>query len=223
MGGTVKKGEKGTHIIYFQTKEKEVETSEGTETEKYGFWKVYTVFALEQTTLPQLAVKTLPITSDKLIARVSGMEIVHQANIDAPHVKPSDWRVYMPFKEQFKTTSHYLGTLFHEAVHWSGRPAGLNRECLQLYSQSIAYRAKEEVIAELGSCLIAARHNTGFLNTSEKNAAYIEGWLKSAKARDLREYLSAAQKACDYVSERLTLEFNQTQEESYQDQKSVNF
>lgn len=223
MGGTVKKGEKGTHIVYFQTKEKEVETSEGTDVERYGFWKVYTVFALEQTTLPQLAVKTLPITSDKLLARVSGMEIVHQANIDAPHVKPSDWRVYMPFKEQFKTTSHYLGTLFHEAVHWSGRPAGLNRECLQLYSQAIAYRAKEEVIAELGSCLIAARHNTGFLNTSEKNAAYIEGWLKSAKAKDLREYLSAAQKACDYVSERLTLDFNQTQEDSHQDKKSVNF
>lgn len=223
MGGTVKKGEKGTHIVYFQTKEKEIETPEGTDVERYGFWKVYTVFALEQTTLPQLAVKTLPITSDKLIARVSGMEIVHQANLKTPHVKPADWKVYMPFKEQFETTAHYLGVLFHEAVHWSGRPAALNRECLELYSQAIAYRAKEEVIAELGSCLIAARHNTGFLNTSDENASYIEGWLKKAKAKDLREYLSAAQKACDYVSERLTLDFNQTQEASNSDQKTVNF
>jgi len=222
LGGQVKKGEKGTQIVFFSVKERETETSEGTETEKFGFWKVYTVFALEQTTLPQLTVKTLPITSEKLNITVSGMEVIHNAGITTPHVKTSDFKVYMPLVEQFISKAEYLGTLFHEAIHWTGRPAGLNRECLQLYSQSIAYRAKEEVIAELGSCLLAARHNTGFTQTAENNASYIEGWLKSAKAKDLREYLSAAQKACDYVSERLTLSFG-TQEQQTKDQKTVNF
>ncbi len=222
LGGQVKKGEKGTQIVFFSVKERETETSEGTETEKFGFWKVYTVFALEQTTLPQLTVKALPITSDKLSVTVSGMEVIHHASTKTPHVKTSDFKVYMPLVEQFISKAEYLGTLFHEAIHWTGRPAGLNRECLQLYSQAIAYRAKEEVIAELGSCLLAARHNTGFTQTAENNASYIEGWLKSAKVKDLREYLSAAQKACDYVSERLTLSFG-TQEQETKDQKTVNF
>ena len=221
LGGQVKKGEKGTQIVFFSVKERETETTEGTETERYGFWKVYTVFSLEQTTLPQLVVKTMPITSEKLNVTVSGMEVIHDARICTPHVKTSDFKVYMPLVEQFITKAEYLGTLFHEAIHWSGRPAGLDRECLRLYSQATAYRAKEEVIAELGSCLLAAKHNTGFAQTIENNASYIEGWIKDATVRDLREYLSAAQKAADYISERLTLSFEETSQPS--DHKAVNF
>ena len=222
LGGQVKKGEKGTQIIYFQLKEKETETTEGnTETERYGFWKVYTVFALEQTTLPQLQTTTIQLNTDKISATVSGMDIIHSAKIDIPHVKTSDFKVYMPLPEQFISHAEYLGTLFHESIHWTGAPSRLNRECLQLYSQSIAYRAKEEVIAELGSCFLAAKHNTGFAKTIENNASYIEGWMKRATVKDLREYMSMAQKAADYVSERLTITYENNSQN--QEAKTVNF
>jgi antirestriction protein ArdC len=65
-------------------------------------------------------------------------------------------------------------------------------------------RAEEEVIAELGSALMSASHDF-FHHVDDNNAAYIASWLKRTDAKELRSFLSQAQKAADYVSERTTI------------------
>lgn len=86
--------------------------------------------------------------------------------------------IVIPEKSQFVDGEAYLGTLLHEMVHSTGAESRLNR--LKPAAFGSAEYAREELVAELGSALIASRY--GFAkHVKDDSAAYLKSWLGSLK------------------------------------------
>lgn len=86
--------------------------------------------------------------------------------------------IVVPEKEQFKDGESYYGTLFHEMTHSTGKEGVLDRIKPTAFG-SDDY-AREELVAELGSALIAQRYGMT-KNLKEDSCAYLKSWLNSLK------------------------------------------
>ncbi|WP_242985957.1 ArdC family protein [Oceanobacillus zhaokaii] len=109
----------------------------------------------------------------------------------------------MPPVENFHSAEEYYSTLFHELVHSTGHDSRLNREGIIQISSFFGTDSysKEELIAEMGSCMLSAM--AGIDNsTIDNSAAYINGWLSKLKGdkRFIFSAASQAQKAVDYMT-----------------------
>ena len=85
-------------------------------------------------------------------------------------------------------------------AHWSGHPARLNRPTLtEAYRFGDQQYAKEELIADLASCFMAAEK--GIPYDPAQTASYVGSWVKALKddKNEIFRAASAAAKAADYV------------------------
>jgi antirestriction protein ArdC len=89
-----------------------------------------------------------------------------------------------------------VGTLAHELTHWTGSVSRLDR--FTRFGDRTAY-AFEELIAEIGNCMISA--TLGLNPDFAQSGAYIEGWLRALKEdnRVIFRAASEAQKAMDFI------------------------
>ncbi|AUD02153.1 ArdC family protein [Spirosoma pollinicola] len=108
-------------------------------------------------------------------------------------------RVQMPPFESFVSVESYYAILAHEITHWTRHPTRLDRDLGRKVYGDAGY-AREELVAELGACFLAA--DLGFEPMPEaKHAAYIQSWLQALQ-NDKRLIFSAAshaQKAVEYL------------------------
>ena len=86
--------------------------------------------------------------------------------------------IIVPEKEQFQSGEAFYGTLFHEMVPSTGAEGVLDR--LQPTSFGSKEYAREELVAELGSALIAQRYGMT-KHIKEDSCAYLKGWLDELK------------------------------------------
>lgn len=110
--------------------------------------------------------------------------------------------VFMPSFEQFKNPLSYYSVLSHEATHWSGAPARLNRDLGKRFG-SESY-AMEELVAELGAAFLCSELS---LPTDPRtdHAPYVASWLKALR-NDKRAIFTAAakaQEAVDWMNKRM--------------------
>jgi antirestriction protein ArdC len=95
----------------------------------------------------------------------------------------------------------YVATLSHEATHWTSSSHRVGRD-LSRYAKDRSDRAREELIAELGSCFLCA--DLGIvpeLKPRPDHASYIDSWLR-VLSNDRRAIFSAAahaQRAVAYL------------------------
>ena len=105
----------------------------------------------------------------------------------------------MPPFESFESATSYYSVLAHELTHWTKHPKRLDRDFGRKRFGDEGY-AKEELVAELGACFLAA--DLGFEPMpAEHHAAYIQNWLEALQ-NDKRFIFSAAshaQKAVEHV------------------------
>jgi antirestriction protein ArdC len=107
----------------------------------------------------------------------------------------------MPTRERFETAESYYLTLWHELAHSTGHESRLARSDLAEFERfGDASYSREELVAEIGSAMIAAR--VGVVAPDiEQSAAYVAGWLRAL--RDDRRLIvtaaSRAQKAADWI------------------------
>lgn len=86
--------------------------------------------------------------------------------------------IVVPEKEQFKSGESFYGTLFHEMVHSTGAEGVLDR--FKPTSFGSPEYAREELVAELGSALVAQRY--GMMKyIKEDSCPYLKGWLDELK------------------------------------------
>ncbi|MET1756473.1 zincin-like metallopeptidase domain-containing protein [Novosphingobium sp. RD2P27] len=203
LGGNVKKGSKGTTVVYAN---KLVIKDEETDDERrIPFLKRYTVFNAEQIEgvdgkYPSPpAIISNPDTRDEELEVMFGRidaDLRHGGSAAFYHIR--DDYIQMPAFEAFHTGDDYYATLAHEATHWAGAERRLNRKTLT--STSRADYARDELVAELGAAFLGA--TIGFkVEEREDHAAYIEHWL-SALRNDKRAIFEAAreaQNAADYL------------------------
>lgn len=197
-GGQVRKGTKGTTIIFYSPVSGTKVTASGEEKSYHYVLKSYSVFNGDQIdgyTAPVLPVKTFnSIAALESLAVASGAVIKHGG--DKAYFSPSQDFIQMPNKLDFSSEPAYYATLLHELAHWSGAASRLNRDLSGRFGNE-AYAA-EELIAELSAAFLCAQYQ---IDGDLRHAGYIASWLKVLKNDNKAIFKAAAlaQKAADYI------------------------
>jgi antirestriction protein ArdC len=207
MGANVRKGEKGTQVVYADKLTKEEEGQNGEAKTKFiPFLKTYTVFNTAQLdNVPKGFDNPPPAPTANPETRIGALEqFFAQTKADiytgheATYTMATD-RIQMPPFESFTSAIGYYSVLAHELTHWTKHPKRLDRDFGRKRFGDEGY-AKEELVAELGACFLAA--DLGFEPMpQEHHAAYIQSWL-AALQNDKRLIFSAAsyaQKAVEHI------------------------
>jgi antirestriction protein ArdC len=203
----VKKGEKGSLVVYANTYSRTEQNESGEDVERQiPFMKGYTVFNVEQIEglPPHFTARKEPKRNpDERIAHAESFfanthaEIRHGGN--AAFYAPSPDIVQMPEFESFRDAGAYYGTLAHECTHWTRHKSRLDRDFGRKRWGDEGY-AMEELCAELGAAFLCADLELT-PQIRQDHAPYISGWLKVLK-EDKRAIFSAAayaQKAADFL------------------------
>lgn len=215
LGANVRKGEKGSLVVYADTITRTELDESGKESEAIiPFMKGYTVFNVEQIDgLPeQYLAKPEPpkvdspqrlIHAEQFFA-ATGASIAHGG--DRAYYAQEPDHIRMPPIESFVDAQSYYATLAHECAHWTKHPKRLDREFGRKRWGDEGY-AMEELVAELGAAFVCADLALT-PEVREDHASYIASWLKVLKddKRAVFTAASFAQKAADYLSGLQTAE-----------------
>jgi DNA primase traC len=92
----------------------------------------------------------------------------------------------------------YYGTALHELTHWTGAESRLNRD-LKNYSVSETARAREELIAEIGSYALCKDLKLDF--NPQNSAAYVQSWCEILRDKpdEIMKATHAALTAKEYI------------------------
>ena len=207
-GGTVKKGSKGTMIVFYKVISKTNKTTG--EESNFPLLRYSTVFNASQIdgiTFPAIVPKTSLIDA---ISLVDDYIIKTEADIrqvpDNAYYVPSLDYIGMPDKEAFidteysNATENYYATLLHELTHWTGAKHRLARTKSNMFGDKDY--AFEELIAELGSAFQCA--SLGISSSPRiDHAKYLNNWMKALKEDDkvIMKAASQAQKAVKFIEE----------------------
>jgi antirestriction protein ArdC len=211
LGGSVKKGSKGTSILRPIMRDVEVtdkSTGEkGMEKRRVGYADT-TVFNLDQ--IDGLDNLRPEANTKEPIGATEGEKILIDSYKDAPPVtnlaqdrayySPSQDAIFLPNRDQFNSPEAYFETLAHEFVHSTGSEKRLNRsDTLGDYSKHKASRAEEELIADIGAGILSSMLGVNY--DEPQTAAYIASWLRALQNDKgmIIKAASAAQKAVDYI------------------------
>ena len=208
LGANVRKGEKGSLVVYadkITRTETDAETNEES-TRAIPFMKGYTVFNAEQIEgLSDLYyAKPAPLTPTiQRMARVeaffaaTGVTVRNGGN--RAYYSASTDHVQMPPIESFRDAGAYYATLGHETTHWTKHPMRLDRDFGRKRWGDEGY-AMEELVAELGAAFLSADLELT-PEPREEHASYIESWLKVLKSdsRAIFAAASHAQRAADFL------------------------
>lgn len=211
LGGQVRKGEKGSLVVYANTiKRTEQDEATGEDMEReIPFMKGYTVFNAEQVDgLPAhfYAVQEPALDPVARIARVETFFAFVGADIreggNQAFYSMAEDRVQMPPFVAFKEPEAYYATLAHELCHWTKHPKRLDRDFGRKRWGDEGY-AMEELVAELGAAFVCADLALTPQPRTE-HAAYIASWLKVLKDDKKAIFAAAAhaQRAADYLAGR---------------------
>jgi antirestriction protein ArdC len=203
LGAQVKRGEKGTMIVFFRTFDREtdrIDNNGDTVVERIPFIRHSTVFNAEQvegdprsdedepTELPEGAD---PIEHLDEFLAATGAQIEHGG--DRAYYRPGTDTIALPPIEQFHSTEGYYGTALHELTHWTGAKPRLDRDLRNRFG-SEAY-AVEELIAELGATFLSAEFGVEAEPRAD-HAQYLKSWLKVLR-EDNKAIVTAASRAAD--------------------------
>lgn len=205
----VRKGEKGTMIVYTDTYEKEVDG----EKRDIPFLKSSFVFNRCQLQSYTVPAKVEKLYDDPLWEKIYPVEefiantgaMVGHIGTDAFYDLRDD-AIYMPSMERFTdnhittATEGYYSSLLHELTHWTGAPHRLNRLLVSKFGDE--KYVQEELTAELGAAFLCAGFEIATVPKGN-HAAYIASWLKVLKENKhcLTTAASEASKAVNYLSQ----------------------
>ena len=224
LGGQVRRGEKGSAILFWQFETRKLardrkaqpildeegkpvyETTPLDRPRSYP----YTVFNAEQCDglprreTPRDENSWNPIEEAERALAGTGAMIESSGKNRAYYDLRRD-RIVLPYRHQFPSGPVYYQTALHELRHWTGHPSRLNRPTLiQGIEEGFAspHYAREELRAEISSMMTGDRLRLG--HDPSRHAAYVGSWIQALRD-DPREIYRAAQDAqvmSDYVLDR---------------------
>ncbi|KYH01598.1 zincin-like metallopeptidase domain-containing protein [Bradyrhizobium sp. DOA1] len=206
LGGHVRKGERGTTVLYADrfvpNDEKRRAAETGEEALSIPFLKRFTVFNADQCDgLPSEIAATAPPRQQGMIepaveALIKSTGIEFRIGGDRAFYVPTEDYVQVPPPQAYFEPINWHRTALHELGHASGHSSRLNRDL----SGSFGTRkyAFEELIAELSAAFSCA--SLGIVPTV-RHADYIASWLEVLREdnRAIVRAASQASKAADYI------------------------
>lgn len=211
-GAQVRKGEKGSRVIFYKTLLKSEDVGNGEQKDvKIPMLRLFTVFNANQVDGFDQENKIAPdvdlakrITLVDEFSKNTGADIRTGGN-EAYYDIKNDY-ISMPETSSFldtpeiSATEHYYSTLLHELTHWTGAKQRLDRHHTTMETKKEDY-AFEELIAELGAAFLCAQQ--GVTQVMPKNhAIYIKSWLRALKDDKTHIFKASAQaaKAVDFLN-----------------------
>ena len=213
-GGYVRKGEKGTHIVFISREKREaVKDDQGKPVKGKDGKQAYqwvprsrpipvhhVVFNVEQA--ERLKLPELPQSKPSWKAHDDAERVIRASGVDFRHVRgdsakyqPHHDRIVMPPKEQFPDAGTYYQTALHEVAHATGHESRLNRASLydaaKAGSGSQSY-AREELRAEISSMLTNTKLDIG--HEPRHGVVYVSDWVKDLEEQP-KEIMAASREA----------------------------
>lgn len=203
VGANVRKGEKGTRIVFFKAFKLEDKNSDESAQKIIPILRCFTVFNTAQVDgLPEKYIAPIvkrevdyTATNEQAEAALSMARVEH-GGATACFI-PSMDKICLPHKADFRTTPEYYAIAMHELTHWTGHESRLKREFGKRFGDK-AY-AFEELVAELGAAFLCSRFG---IDGELQHDAYISSWLDVLKSdkRAIFTASSAAKKAAEFVA-----------------------
>ena len=206
LGGTVRRGERGTTVYYADrfTPKDEAERAhdEARDPRAIAFLKRFTVFNVDQCDgLPDtLTAGPVPSSDADILPRVQSLIDASGADFriggSQAYYSPTCDYVAVPEPGAFREPINWHRTALHELGHWTGHPSRLNRD--QRGSFGSGDYAREELVAEMASAFACASLS---IQPTVRHSDYIGGWLTVLRDDDKAIFraASAASKAADYL------------------------
>lgn len=210
LGGTVRKGEKSSLVVFWNIGEERTIVNRETGTERKSkpvLLRYYSVFNLTQTEgiaeklglEKQVAVVPSLTDCEAIAAGMPNPPAREQS--DRAWYKPAADTVGMPARELFASSEAFYATLFHELTHSTGHTSRVGRDgIMERHSFGDDDYSREELIAEMGAAMLCGV--TGISPAVlDNSAAYLANWIQVLKgdSKLLVSAASAAQKAADYI------------------------
>lgn len=205
VGAQVKRGEKGTQVVFY--KPLTVEDKNTGEETTIPMLKTFMVFHAGQ--VDGYEAKSIQLTEAERISAAdqwvsnSGADIRFN-NLQGAFYKPTADYIQVPSLEAFKASKHstqtenYYSTLLHELTHWTGYKSRCDRQLGNKFGNT--EYAFEELVAELGAAFQCAL--LGITNEPrEDHAQYLNNWIKCLKSepRAIFKAAALAEKAVQYI------------------------
>ena len=206
LGGHVRKGERGTTIVYADRfvpdDERRRARDTGEEAQAIPFLKRFTVFSTDQCEgLPEdLSTAPLPVPEGLILPEVEALIRASGADLrlggDRAFYSPDLDYLQVPRPEAYFEPINWHRTALHELGHWTGHASRLARD----FSGGFGSKkyAQEELVAEMAAAFACA---TLGITPTVRHADYIGSWLEVLREdnRAVVRAASAASKATDYL------------------------
>jgi len=226
LGGSVRKGERASPIVFWkwlEPKGTNPETGEK-ETRRIPLLRYFSAFNVDQCdgVKHRRLVEAIE-AQPKVFSPIQRAEALVAGYRSAPSIthggakafdRPADDSVTLPAREAFESPEAYYSVLFHELVHSTGHRSRLARpgvtEPIRFASHD--YSA-EEFVAEMGASFCRAMVGIDSEDLVTNSAAYLAGWLRALR-KDARMLVIAgaqAQKATDWIRGKAAEEAESTE------------
>ena len=221
-GGHVRKGEKGTPILYVEWQQRRTARDEqgkpvldeaGRSKLEWAerdrpLVKLHHVFNVEQT--DGLKLRSLQTAGPEweghqraeALIMSSGVRLDHVAG-DRAYYSLKDDRVVLPERSQFDSQPAYTHTALHELGHATGHPDRLNRSTLVSHGGfGTETYAREELRAEIAAMMTGEQLGVG--HEPRHGTAYVSSWIKALEndPREIRAAAVDAQRISDWLLAR---------------------
>jgi len=206
LGGNVRRGEKGTTVVYADrfTPDEERRRAERDGDEPYviPFLKRFTVFNTDQCdNLPEeLTMAPEPVPQGLILPQAEALIAATGADFriggDRAFYNVLHDFVQVPRPEAFFEPINFHRTAIHEISHWAGAAHRLGRDLSGAFGSALY--AKEELVAEMSSAFVCASLG---IKPTVRHADYIGSWLDVLREDDraIIRAASAASKTADYL------------------------
>jgi antirestriction protein ArdC len=218
LGAKVRKDEKATWILVPKTVKRETTEGERQRWEDAGrtapdvvtrtFFGAAPLFAASQVE-GYIAPEGIDITPPTTTAAHQWTaDVVKAGHVSLlpgePAARPASGIVYMPPAENFTDDAAYLTTFWHELTHWTRPHVG--RETTAKRWGDKGYAA-EELVAEMGAAVIAARHGLS-ADPRPDHLHYLAHWYQMVKDDPSKLWSAGklAQEAAAYLFDLVPLD-----------------
>lgn len=217
LGGTVRKAERSTPVVFWKWLAKTQENPENgeTETTEVPILRYYNLFNASQcdgishSRLDATEEKPAPFNpidaAEAIVASYPDPPSISEDGGASAYYRPLTDSIHMPERGSFDSEEHFYATLFHEMTHSTGserrmaRPGVTNPTRFGSHGYS-----HEEMVAEMGSAFLLAEAGIDSEPLMDNSAAYVASWLQALRDDPKLLVLAAAQaqKAVDHILRR---------------------